>query len=35
MKRIIKIFKNNIGYARMKELRKEGIQTRDITNSRR
>lgn len=30
MKKLIKIFKSNHGYARMKYLREEGIQTRDI-----
>lgn len=30
MKKIIEIFKKNHGYARMKNLRAEGIQTRDI-----
>jgi predicted transcriptional regulator of viral defense system len=31
MKKIIKIFEKNNGYSRMKELREEGIQTRDIS----
>ena len=30
MKRIVDIFNKNHGYARMKFLREEGVQTRDI-----
>lgn len=33
MEKIIKIFKKNNGYARMKELRSSGIQTRDIAKA--
>ena len=33
MEKLIKIFRENSGYARMNELRKSGIQTRDIAKA--